>query len=281
MVMVARAILAKVPLMRTISSRQNPLVHQFRDAAAGRREGAPLVLLDGPHLVATALDAHLPIPVAAVMDAELDDPEFADLVARLEARGTDVAVVTSNLMAVMSPVRTPSGLIALAERRLTDQHAILDVPSALVLVAADVQDPGNLGALVRAAEAASASGVIASGLSADPLSWKAMRGSMGSALRLPVASALDTRELVTAAQAAGLQTVAAVPRAGVPPDAIDWRRPTALLLGGEGPGLPLAVIEAAGACVTVPMAAPVESLNVSVAGALLLYAARQQRVSAR
>ena len=267
--------------MRTISSRQNPLVHQFRDAATGRTAGTSLVLLDGPHLVATALDAALPMPVAAVMDAELDDPEFADLVARLEACGADVAVVTSNLMAAMSPVRTPYGIIALAERRLADATSLLAAPSALVLVAADVQDPGNLGALVRAAEAASATGVIASGLSADPLSWKAMRGSMGSALRLPVASALDTRDLVTAAQAAGLQTIAAVPRDGVDPDAIDWRRPTMLLIGGEGPGLPLGVIEAAGLCVTVPMAAPVESLNVSVAGALLLYAARQQRVSVR
>ncbi len=267
--------------MRTISSRQNPLVHQFRDAATGRTAGTSLVLLDGPHLVATALDAALPMPVAAVMDAELDDPEFADLVARLEACGADVAVVTSNLMAAMSPVRTPSGIIALAECRLADATSLLAAPSALVLVAADVQDPGNLGALVRAAEAASATGVIASGLSADPLSWKAMRGSMGSALRLPVASALDTRDLVTAAQAAGLQTIAAVPRDGAAPDAIDWRRPTMLLIGGEGPGLPLGVIDAAGLCVTVPMAAPVESLNVSVAGALLLYAARQQRVSVR
>lgn len=276
--MVARAILAPGPSMRVISSRQNPLVQQFREAAAGSSRGS-LVLLDGAHLVATALDAGLPIPAAAITDAELDDPEFASLAARLEASGTDVAVVTSHLMDVVSPVRSPSGLAALAERHMADLSALLATDRALLLVAADVQDPGNFGALVRAAEAASATGVVASGLSADPLSWKALRGSMGSALRLPVASAVDTGEVAALARRAGLRTIAAVPRGGVDPGAVDWRGPVALLLGGEGPGLPHAVIEAADVRVTVPMAAPVESLNVSIAGALLLYAARTQRAA--
>lgn len=266
--------------MRAISSRQNPLVQQFRGTAAGEARGA-LVLLDGAHLVATALDAALPIPVAAITDSELDDPEFAALAARLEAAGTDLAVVTNNLMAVISPVRSPSGLVALAEHVTTSPAGVLGTPGALILVAADVQDPGNLGALVRSAEAASATGVIASGLSADPLSWKALRGSMGSALRLPVAIALDTEELLAAARSAGLQTVAAVPQGGVAPEALDWRVPTALFMGGEGPGLAHAVIEASDVRVTVPMAAPVESLNVSIAGALLLYAARLQRTAPR
>lgn len=264
--------------MRAISSRQNPLVQQFREVSAGHARG-PLVLLDGAHLVATALDAALPIPAAAITDSELDDPEFAGLAARLEASGTDVAVVTANLMSVISPVRSPSGLVALAERRTTDVAAILGAPAALILVAADVQDPGNLGALVRAAEAASGTGVIASGLSTDPLSWKALRGSMGSALRLPVAVSLDTEELLADARMAGLQTVAAVAHGGRAPEDVDWRRPTALFMGGEGPGLAHAVIEASDARVTVPMAAPVESLNVGIAGALLLYAARLQRAT--
>ena len=114
-----------------------------------------------------------------------------------------------------------------------------------------------------------------------PLAWKALRGSMGSALRLPLAIAVDTSELLGEARAAGLQTVAAVPRGGQAPDAIDWTLPTILLLGGEGQGLSHAVVEASDVSVTIPMAEPVESLNVSVAGALLLYAARQQRAAPR
>ncbi|MGE0392216.1 MAG: TrmH family RNA methyltransferase [Vicinamibacterales bacterium] len=253
-------------------------MQQFREVATGHARG-DLVLLDGAHLVATALDAALPIPAAAITDAELDDPEFAGLASRLEAAGTDVAVVTGNLMAVISPVRSPSGLVALVERRLAAVAGLLGVPRALLVVAADVQDPGNLGALVRSAEAASATGVIASGVSADPLSWKALRGSMGSALRLPVAVALDTEELLADARRAGLRTVAAVAHGGCAPEEVDWRLPTAIFMGGEGPGLAQAVLEASDVRVTVPMAAPVESLNVSIAGALLLYAARRQRTA--
>jgi tRNA G18 (ribose-2'-O)-methylase SpoU len=104
---------------------------------------------------------------------------------------------------------------------------------------------------------------------------------MGSALRLPIAVALDTEELIADARTAGIQTVAAVARGGIAPEAMDWRRPTALFMGGEGPGLAHAVIEASDVRVTVLMAAPVESLNVSIAGALLLYAARLQRAARR
>jgi len=266
--------------MRAVSSRQNPLVQQFREVAAGHARGSR-VLLDGAHLIATAIDAGLHLPLAAITDSELDDPEFAALAARLEAGGTDIAVVTSHLMDVVSPVHSPSGIVAIGDHAPASVAEVLGAHGPLVLVVADVQDPGNLGALVRSAEAASATGVIASGLSADPFAWKALRGSMGSALRLPVAIALDTEELVAEIRQAGLQTVAAVPRDGVAPESVDWQKPTALLMGGEGPGLPHAVIDAADVRVTVPMAPPVESLNVSIAGALLLYVARRQRTSGR
>lgn len=266
--------------MRTITSRQNPLVGLFRDAAA-LSDARPLVLLDGPHLVATALDAGLTLPAAAVLEAELEDPEFADLARRLEAQGADVAAVTNHVMDTLSPVRTPSGIVAVAERALASPHGMLTTPGALLLIAADVQDPGNLGALVRSAEAFAASGVIASGLSTSPLSWKALRGSMGSALRLPVASVVDTETLVADARAARLQLVAAVPRGGVDPETVDWRQPTAILLGGEGSGLPHGLVEAADIAVTIPMASPVESLNVGIAGALLLHTAHRQRLAGR
>ena len=267
--------------MRAISSRQNPLVQQFRDAAGPSAGARDLILLDGPHLVATALDLGLAVPVAGVLEAELEDPEFAELARRLEASGTDVAAVTNSVMDAMSPVRTPSGIVALTRLAPAEAGSLLTRPDALLLVAADIQDPGNLGGLVRSAEAAGATGVIASGLSTSPLSWKTLRGSMGSALRLPVASALDTEALVGEARLAGLQIVAAVPRGGLAPEAIDWARPTALFLGGEGPGLPHAVVEASDVRVTIPMAPPVESLNVGIAGALLLYAARRHRQGGR
>ena len=188
----------------------------------------------------------------------------------------------------MSPVRSPSGVVALARRpawSLTHVFAarIDSDPSLgprpvpqLVLAATDVQDPGNIGAMVRAAEAGGASGAVFTGAAADPFGWKALRGSMGSALRLPVTTAA-AHEVIAAARAAGVRLVATVPRSGQSMFEADLRGPVAFLLGGEGAGLPPDLIEAADGRVSIPMREPVESLNVAVAAALLVYEAVRQR----
>jgi TrmH family RNA methyltransferase len=140
-----------------------------------------------------------------------------------------------------------------------------------------LQNPGNLGGLLRTAEAAGASGAYLTRGSADPFSWKALRGSMGSVLRLPIVAGITTHQAITIMRKAAMRTVAAVPRGGQDPDSIDWRGKVGLLLGGEGPGLTDEAIAVCDARVSVPMARTVESLNVSVAGAILVYAARRQR----
>jgi TrmH family RNA methyltransferase len=147
----------------------------------------------------------------------------------------------------------------------------------LLLVAIDVQDPGNVGALVRTAEAGGMSGMFVTGASANPFSWKAIRGSMGSTLRLPVVSGMPTASVLTCLRSGGIRTIGAVPRGGEDPDAIDWRGKVALIVGGEGAGLPDDVTSNCDARVSIPMAARVESLNVAAAGAILIYAARRQR----
>jgi tRNA G18 (ribose-2'-O)-methylase SpoU len=146
----------------------------------------------------------------------------------------------------------------------------------LVVIAIDVQDPGNLGSLLRAAEAGGATGAIVAGASANPFSRRAVRGSMGTALRLPIACQADASTIPASARRAGVRTIAAVPRDGRMPDDVDWRRPVALLLGGEGSGLSHSLIAECDELVTLPMNAPVESLNVAVAGGVLIYAARRQ-----
>ena len=101
----------------------------------------------------------------------------------------------------------------------------------------DVQDPGNLGSLIRAAEAGGVTGVIVCGVSANPFSWKALRGSMGSALRLPVSSGNRVDAVLRHAKASGARTIASAARDGRDPDDLDWSGSVVLLLGGEGPGL--------------------------------------------
>ena len=130
---------------------------------------------------------------------------------------------------------------------------------------------------MRVAEAGGASGVIVATGSADPFSWKALRGSMGSALRLPIVSGIDADAAIADARRHGCRVMATVPRDGRPMVELTLTGPVAVLIGGEGRGLSAALVDAADERVTIPMEAPVESLNAAVTAALLVYEARRQR----
>jgi TrmH family RNA methyltransferase len=264
--------------MKTITSRQNSLVRAFRELADAPDPSGRRLLLDGTHLVREARDAGMRFEAVAISSAHAGDgSDVAALARALERDRIDISSVSGAVMAAMSPVKTPSGIVAIAEREPLDADSIFVQPGALVVVAADVQDPGNLGALLRAAEAGGATGVLVCGISASPFSWKTLRGSMGSALRLPAAAVPTPEMALERVRAAGLQSIAATPRGGAPPGEIDWRVSTAIFLGGEGTGLSASVVESCDARVTIPMRPPVESLNVAVAAALLIYEARRQR----
>ena len=264
--------------MKTISSRQNPIVRACRELAVTSDAAGRRLLLDGVHLVREARAAALEFEAVAVASSHLaGDTEEGNLARSLESTGSPVFSVTGTAFSAMSPVRSPSGILAIARRTPSDAGAICRACHAFTLIAVDIQDPGNLGALARVAEAAGVTGLLVAGASANPFSWKALRGSMGSALRLPIVGGLAPEAAVRCATISGAGTVAAVPRGGRAPEAVDWSGPMALLLGGEGPGLPAGVLSQCDQLVTIPMASPVESLNVAVAGAILLYSARRQR----
>jgi TrmH family RNA methyltransferase len=152
---------------------------------------------------------------------------------------------------------------------------VSDVPVTLVL--AGLQDPGNVGAVIRAAAAFGASGIVAIDGSANPFGWKALRGARGGTFRVPVAARGTMNEVITAAQKTRVRLVDAVPRGGTPLPELDLRTPTAIILGGEGAGLPAEFVKAMHQAVTIPMQQPVESLNVAVAAAVILYEAMRQR----
>jgi RNA methyltransferase, TrmH family len=258
--------------MHRVASRRNPIVARYRAAASGEPPGT--LLLDGIHLVADALAAGVPLRHAAIAAAARDDPAVGDLAGRLSALGVELVEASPMAMRAISPVRSPSAVVALADR---PDPANPGRGPALLIVAADVQAPGNLGAIVRVAEAGGASGVVAAGASADPFGWKALRGSMGSALRLPIERTPRVADAIGLARGLGCRLVAAVPRGGRPFFELDFRAPTAVLIGGEGAGLAAPLVEAADDRVSIPMTPPVESLNAAVAAALIVYEARRQR----
>jgi TrmH family RNA methyltransferase len=261
-----------MPTLR-ITSRRNPLVARYRAAAQGQ---SAELLLDGIHLIGDAMAAAVPLRHAAIAAAKTDSDELRDIITRIEAARVEVVIATAPVMAALSPVKSSGAIVALAERpTVSTARVYADRP--FVVVAADVQDPGNLGAIVRVAEAGGATGVVAAGGCADPFGWKALRGSMGSALRLPVLVRRRVEDAIADARQRGCRVVATTPRGGGSLFDVDFRPPTAVLIGGEGSGLPEAIVADADERVTIPMASPVESLNAAVTAALVVYESRRQR----
>ena len=238
-----------------------------------------MLLLDGVHLVSEAVAAGVRIRHAAVKTGAMNITEIGVLVDKLTRSSADVVMASASVMDALSPVRSSSTIVALADRPSASEQTVYRHDAPLVVTAIDVQDPGNIGAIVRVAEAGGATAVLVAGACADPFGWKALRGSMGSALRLPILVEHDADRAVADARRHGCRIVATVPRAGRSLFDVAYTGPVAVLIGGEGPGLPPAVIDAADERVTIPMQTPVESLNAAVTAALIVYEARRQRTS--
>ncbi|OFW08547.1 MAG: hypothetical protein A3H96_14820 [Acidobacteria bacterium RIFCSPLOWO2_02_FULL_67_36] len=258
-----------------MTSRHNPAVRRFRELARSRGTGE-WMLLDGDHLVEEAIRSGVRLDLVALAE-HMEEERRADIGAHAARAGATCVVVSAPVLAAMSPVKNPSGVVAIGRRPSASLDAALSISPQMVLLLDGIQDPGNFGAIVRAAEACGATGIVASEGCADPFGWKALRGGMGSTFRVRVAARQPMAEAIARARHRGARVIAAVPRGGVALPDCDLRTPSAILLGGEGGGLPEALLDAADARVSIPMRAPVESLNVAISAALVLYEAARQR----
>ena len=264
--------------MKTITSRQNPLVARFRAVVRARRSHRRQLLLEGAKLIEDASAAGIPIEVAVVSSAELRrrNRELTALADGLTATGVTVAAATDEVLSRLSPARSPSGAVAIATHQPVKLRNVYN-SEGLTLAPVGVQDPGNVGALIRAADAGAASGVVVTSGSADPFGWRALRGAMGSSFRLPVADIDHISGAVAVARELGVGIIAAVPRGGMSLYAVDLTEPQLVFLGSEGVGLDDDTLALADARVTVPMRRPVQSLNIAVAAAVIVYEAYRQR----
>jgi TrmH family RNA methyltransferase len=192
---------------------------------------------------------------------------------RLSSEETDAAVLDG-----IQDARSPQPVLMLVRRPDPPPGAGLAEPGAVPLVvgAVGIQDPGNLGSLLRTADAAGATAFVVAQGSADPFHPRAVRATMGSIFRLPLF--LDTaRNLFRQLRERGLRLIGAQPDAGLPYDRCDLARPTAILLGSEGTGLPRWLRDQLDESVHVPMREGVDSLSVGAAAAVVLFEAARQR----
>ncbi len=262
--------------IRIVQSSANRWVKALRGAIQRPpvlfERGAP-VALEGPLLLAEALQSGI-TPAAVFLRAGEEAAFATDL-----PQSSELLALPPALFASVTETESPQGVAALFFSPLPPPTKF--PPNALLLVLAGIQDPGNLGTLLRSAEAFGAHGAILIQGTATPWSGKALRASAGSALRLPLHHSHSAGHASEWLGSQHVHSYAAVPSGGEPPFALPLAGSTALWIGNEGAGLSPAQLDACDARIMLPMPGPVESLNAAVAGSLLLYEAARQRAASQ
>jgi TrmH family RNA methyltransferase len=260
-----------------INSRDNSLLRHARAVRDGKTP--ELIFIEGLRLCEEALRSQLTIETLIYSDQIASKERAASLIKRLENVSERSAYTTEQLLASISYTKTPQGIIVLAQRPDTSSESFesRQTETPLLVVMHSINNPVNVGAILRTAEAAGASGAMATSNTADPFSPKSLRGAMGSAFRLPVWVGPTYTEALSWCAGRGIRTVSADGQAAKVFNDANWRQPCALIVGPESNGLSDEEIALTDEAVKIPMQSNVESLNVAVATGILLYEAVRQR----
>jgi TrmH family RNA methyltransferase len=260
-----------------ITSRQNPLVRHARAVARGASKES--LFIEGLRLCEEAARAHLDCEEVLYTEQFAGDARAARLLDDLKELNPRFTIVSEALLASLGDTKTPQGVVLLARRFATERAAFEKSlrPDPLIVVLHRVNNPANAGAMLRVAEAAGVNGVVATAGTTDLLSPKALRGAMGSSFRLPLWTNAAFAEVVAWCTERGIRTVSADLAATHTHTELVWTGARAVLMGAEAGGLDEADARAAEERVRIPMRPPVESLNVAVALAVILYEAARQR----
>ena len=259
--------------VRIVQSKQNARLKELRRALA--QPSRSLAGIEGPNLLVEALRARLPIHCVFVAQGSEHLLEAVKLPAE-----TEVLLLSEELLTSALATEAPQPVAALVEPLPWTWRDLLessDGPeTTLIVILAGLQDPGNLGAILRSAEAFGASGVVALPGTANEWNPKTVRASAGSVFRMPlVAAGVD--KCFAHLRQAGVKIWTTAVHSAEAAHGVDLAGPVALLIGNEGSGVPQALAAQADGALTIPCPGPVESLNAAVAASVLLYEASQQR----
>lgn len=232
--------------------------------------------MEGVRLVATALDAGATVEAVFAGAADAGAPEVAAVVGRALGAGARAFELAPGVLERVADTVTPQPVLAVVRTPETRPEEALG-RATFVVVLAEVRDPGNTGAIVRAADAAGADAVVCCRGTADPYNPKTVRASAGSVLHLPLIEGGPAPEVLDDLGRRGLRRVAAVAHGGRPHTGADLRPPLAIVLGNEAGGLAGDLAAGLDEAVTIELAGKAESLNVSLAAAVLCFEVRRQR----
>jgi len=232
--------------------------------------------VEGPHILEEALKPGARATVHSVLIAQTAAEEHRKLLARLP-RQTELARVPDRLFRQLAQTQAPQGIAALIELHPADLKSVLTRPDAILVVACGLQDPGNMGAIIRSGDALGAGGVITVTNTVNPFNPKAVRSCSGAILRLPVFANLQPDVLFQLLRASGIRIVAADRHSPLAVSEADLRGPVAVLVGREAAGLPPEILREADQLLSIPIRAEADSINAATAAGVFLYEIARQR----
>jgi len=260
--------------LRRVEGRHNARVKELRRLfreAVPNQQGE--VAVEGMHLAEEAIRSGLRISTVFFSDSARQRAH--KLLPQLSAH-SEALLLPDDLFASAVPTETPQGVAAIVKVKSFALDDFLAASPALLLLAVGVQDPGNLGTMARSGEAFGAAGLLLGEGTVSPWNWKATRASAGSLFRLPSAK-LPLTEALGALRSRGLRVLATSSHKGTPVWDADLRGAVAIVIGGEGAGLPKEIMAQADELIAIPQSARVESLNAGIAASVVLYEAARQR----
>ena len=260
-----------------ITGRDNSLLRRARAVRDGKASES--IFLEGMRLCEEALRSGLKIEAAIYSEQLAKKDRAVELIEELERVAEKSASVSETLLESISYTKTPQGIIVLASRPAIEAEyfSAQQTSNPLLVILHRINNPVNVGAILRTAEAAGVTGVITTAGTADPFSPKALRGAMGSTLRLPAWNAVDYRQAIEWSRERSLQIVCADVHGAKSFSEVDFRLPTAIVMGAESDGLSAEEVALTDVAVRIPMKGSTESLNVAVAAGILFYEAARQR----
>lgn len=258
-----------------ITSASNPFIKEIKslhDKKGRRNLGA--FLLEGTRLIEDALGSGASIRCFVVADTFAE--KSPKLLEKAAGKASRVYALPDELFARVSETQTPQGIMAVVDIPHYGMEAVL-LGHSRIMVLENLQDPGNLGTIIRSADACGFDGIILSRDSVDPYNPKVVRSTMGSLFRVPVVIPDNLYEALRSLQSKGIRVMAAHPRDAVPCWEADLRENLALAIGNEGNGLTETLLSMADCRIMIPMEGRAESLNASSAASILLYESMRQR----
>jgi RNA methyltransferase, TrmH family len=263
-------------MIRSITSRDNSLLRLARAVRDGKN--TEYIFVEGLRLCEETLRSALEIEAVVVSEELLRKERTAEAILALDQAAHRSASVSEKLLESISYTKTPQGIVVLARRPDSSEKRLSALDkNALLVVLHQINNPVNVGAILRTAEAAGAGGVVTTRNTSDPFSPKSLRGAMGSAFRLSIWAGPTYEKMIEWCRRRKIATVCADAEAPLTHTEYDWTQATALILGPESTGLTGSETKSASQVVSIPMHGAVESLNVSVAAGILLFEAARQR----